>query len=248
MECKIKDVHGKIHEINFDNLDSVYINCDCMDALKGMPDKCVDVAICDPPYGINAPSMAMGTNKSRTKNGYPAESTASRLKRSGQVKEWDSKPPTEEYFKELFRVSKNQIIWGGNYFNLPPTKCFVVWDKVQPWDAFSQAEIAWTSYNLPAKLFRYSNTGGANTEKKIHPTQKPVALYEYLLQTFKINGPVLDTHVGSASSLIAYHRAGVPFVGFEIDVDMYKLSSERLEREKAQLSLFDIGMERNDNG
>lgn len=128
------------------------------------------------------------TNKSRTKNGYPAESTASRLKRSGQVKEWDSKPPTEEYFKELFRVSKNQIIWGGNYFNLPPTKCFVVWDKVQPWDAFSQAEIAWTSYNLPAKLFRYSNTGGTNSEKRIHPTQKPIALYEYLVGAFKLWG------------------------------------------------------------
>ena len=110
------------------------------------------------------------------------------MKRSGQVKEWDSKPPTEEYFKELFRVSKNQIIWGGNYFNLPPTKCFVVWDKVQPWDAFSQAEIAWTSYNLPAKLFRYSNTGGTNSEKRIHPTQKPIALYEYLVGAFKLSG------------------------------------------------------------
>lgn len=245
MECKIKDVHGEIHEINFDNLDSVYINCDCMNVLKCMPDKCVDVAICDPPYGINAPNMAMGTNKSRSKNGYPAESTASRIKRSKGAGKWDSEPPGEDYFKELFRVSKNQIIWGGNYFRLPPTKCFVVWDKVQPWEAFSQVEMAWTSYDLPAKLFRYSNTGGANAERKIHPTQKPIALYEYLLQTFKINGPVLDTHVGSGSSLIACHRAGVPFVGFEIDEDMYKLSGERLEREKAQLSLFDIGMERN---
>lgn len=90
--------------------------------------------------------------------------------------------------KALFRVSKNQIIWGGNYFNLPPTKCFVVWDKVQPWDAFSQAEIAWTSYNLPAKLFRYSNTGGTNSEKRIHPTQKPIALYEYLVGAFKLSG------------------------------------------------------------
>lgn len=115
-----------------DKLDFGYYNMDCMAGMKLFPDKYFDVAIVDPPYGINAPNMAMGTNKSRTKNGYPAESTASRLKRSGQVKEWDSKPPTEEYFKELFRVSKNQIIWGGNYFNLPPTKCFVVWDKVQP--------------------------------------------------------------------------------------------------------------------
>lgn len=124
-----------------DKLDFGYYNMDCMVGMKLFPDKYFDVAIVDPPYGINAPNMAMGTNKSRTKNGYPSESTASRLKRSGQVKEWDSKPPTEEYFKELFRVSKNQIIWGGNYFNLPPTKCFVVWDKVQPWDAFSKRRL-----------------------------------------------------------------------------------------------------------
>lgn len=107
--------------------------------------------------------------------------------------------------------------------------------------------MAWTSYDLPAKLFRYSNTGGANTEKKIHPTQKPIALYEYLLRTFRITGPVLDTHVGSASSLIAYHRNGVKFVGFEIDTEMYEVSNTRLERERTQLSLFDLGMERNDN-
>ena len=191
-----------------DKLDFGYYNMDCMAGMKLFPDKYFDVAIVDPPYGINA--------------------------------------PTEEYFKELFRVSKNQIIWGGNYFNLPPTKCFVVWDKVQPWDAFSQAEIAWTSYNLPAKLFRYSNTGGANSEKRIHPTQKPIALYEYLVGAFKLSGGVvLDTHVGSASSLIAYHRTGVRFVGFEIDTEMYEVSNARLERERAQLSLFDLGMERN---
>lgn len=182
-----------------DKLDFGYYNMDCMAGMKLFPDKYFDVAIVDPPYGINAPNMAMGTNKSRTKNGYPAESTASRLKRSGQVKEWDSKPPTEEYFKELFRVSKNQIIWGGT-----------------------------------------------NSEKRIHPTQKPIALYEYLVGAFKLSGGVvLDTHVGSASSLIAYHRTGVRFVGFEIDTEMYEVSNARLEREKAQLSLFDLGMERN---
>lgn len=178
-----------------DKLDYGYWNMDCMDGMKRFPDKYFEVAIVDPPYGINAPNMAMGTNKSRSKNGYPAESTASRIKRSKGAGQWDNEPPGEDYFKELFRVSKNQIIWGGNYFRLLPTKCFVVWDKVQPWEAFSQVEMAWASYDLPAKLFRYSNTGGANTERKIHPTQKPIALYEYLLQTFKINGPVLDTHV-----------------------------------------------------
>lgn len=227
-----------------DKLDFGYFNMDCIDGMALFPDKFFDVAIVDPQYGLNAPKMAMGTNKSRSKDGYPAESTASRLKREYGAKEWDSKPPDERYFKELFRVSKNQIIWGGNYFALPPTRCIVVWDKIQPWDTFSQVELAWTSYNLPAKLFRYSNTGGANTEKRIHPTQKPIQLYEYLIGTFKLSGVVLDTHVGSASSLIAYHRAGIKYVGFEIDKEIYRLSNERLEREKTQISLFDLGMER----
>lgn len=224
-----------------------YYNIDCMVGMAHFPDKFFEVAIVDPPYGINAPTMGMGTNRNRTKGGYPAESTASRLKRSIGMKNWDYKVPNENYFSELFRVSKNQIIWGGNYFNLSPTRCIVVWDKIQPWEAFSQVEIAWTSYDLPAKLFRYSNTGGGNTEKKIHPTQKPIALYEYLINTFKITGKVLDTHVGSASSLIAYHRAGIRYVGFEIDKEIYNLSNARLEREKAQLSLFDLGMERSNN-
>ena len=167
-----------------------YFCMDCMDGMKQFPDKFFDVAIVDPPYGINAPNMAMGTNKSRSGDGYPAESTASRLKAGGKAGDWDASPPDTEYFKELFRVSKNQIIWGGNYFALPPTRGIVVWDKAQPWDAFSQVEMAWTSYDVPAKLFRYSNTGGANIEEKIHPTQKPIALYEYLISTFRIAGGV----------------------------------------------------------
>lgn len=229
-------------------LDFGYYNMDCMEGMAHFPDKYFDVGIVDPPYGINAPNMAMGTNRSRSKDGYPAESTASRLKRKMGAKEWDSKVPDKSYFNELFRVSKNQIIWGGNYFDLPPTRCVIAWDKIQPWDTFSQIEMAWTSYNLPAKLFRYSNTGGANTEKRIHPTQKPIALYEYLISAFKLSGGVvLDTHVGSASSLIAYHRAGIRYVGFEIDKEIYDLSNARLEREKAQLSLFDLGMERSFN-
>ena len=233
-----------------DKLDFGYYNMDCMAGMKLFPDKYFDVAIVDPPYGINAPNMAMGTNKSRTKNGYPAESTASRLKRSGQVKEWDSKPPTEEYFKELFRVSKNQIIWGGNYFNLPPTKCFVVWDKVQPWDAFSQAEIAWTSYNLPAKLFRYSNTGGTNSEKRIHPTQKPVALYDWIFKNYAEPGQkILDTHLGSGSSRIAAYEAGLDFIGFEIDPFYFQLEEERFAEYASQTSLFHMegGETKNEN-
>lgn len=227
-----------------------YYNIDCMEGMKRFPDNYFDLAVVDPPYGINAPEMSMGTNRSRTRNGYPSESTSDRIRKGrlnkggGTLKNrmlnnadcsWDTAPPTEEYFRELFRVSKNQIIWGANYFALPPTRCMVVWDKLQPWENFSQVEIAWTSFDRPAAIFRRSNTGGKNTERKIHPTQKPVAMYEWLLNKFSVPGErILDTHVGSASSLIACHNTGHPYVGFEIDPCYYALSSERLKNEEAQ--------------
>lgn len=233
-----------------------YYNMDCMEGLKLLPDKYFELAIVDPPYGINAPNMSMGTRTKRTKDCYPATSTAERLKKgrlnqgSGKLKnrelntmncDWDHKPPTGEYFEELFRVSKNQIIWGGNYFPLPPTRGIAVWDKCQPWENFSQVELAWTSFDCPAQLFRYSNTGGANKEEKIHPTQKPVPLYLWLLRKYaKVGDKIIDTHVGSASSLVAYHKAGFEYMGFEIDEYFYKLSEQRLSRVKAQISLFDM--------
>lgn len=258
---ELKELDGQGREIDPENVGEHFLHIDCMTVLRLLPDKCVDVAIVDPPYGINAPNMAMGTNKTRTKDGYPSESTADRLRKgrlnqgAGKLKdralqnmncEWDFTPPGKEYFDELFRVSKNQIIWGGNYFELPPTRGIVVWDKMQPWTNFSQVELAWTSYDCPAGLFRYSNTGGANSEKKIHPTQKPIALYDYLIKKFRIppGATVLDTHVGSASSLISYHRAGLNFIGCEVDAAYYQSASERFENEKAQLTLFDMGMER----
>ena len=171
---------------------------DCMKMLPQVPDKYYNLCICDPPYGINAPNMQMGHAPNREGNGqYPGESTAvkNRLQRlnggGGKLKdrllnrskiEWDYEKPSPEYFLELRRVSANQIIFGGNYFDLGPTRCFVCWNKLQPWENFSQCEMAWTSFDSPAAMFDYSNTGG-NTrqyEKKIHPTQKPIALYQYL--------------------------------------------------------------------
>lgn len=232
---------------------------DCMDYLPEFPDKYFDLAIVDPPYGINAHKMEMGSNRHRKEGGYPSESTASRLKNgrlrgSGQLKdriitklscEWDFFPPDKEYFCELFRISKNQIIWGGNYFELPPTRCVLVWDKLQPWENFSQFELAWTSFDKPAAIFRYSNTGGRNDEAKIHPTQKPVALYDWILSKYANPGDkILDTHVGSASSLIACHENGYDYIGFEKDPCYYELARKRLEDYKAQITLFDIGMER----
>ena len=165
---------------------------DCLDYMRTMPDKFFDLAVVDPPYGINAPAMNMGSANGNI-------STAAKMRKgrlnggAGKLKnralntmscDWDFAPPTEEYFQELFRVSKNQIIWGGNYFPLPPTRGIICWDKMQPWENFSQVELAWTSFDCPAKMVRISTTGGNNREEKIHPTQKPVALYQWIFKKF----------------------------------------------------------------
>lgn len=162
------------------------------------------------------------------------------------ISHWDIAPP-EEYFKELARVSKNQIIFGGNYFDLPPTRCFIVWDKQIP-ENFSMAmcEYAWTSFNANAKLVRISPQGTAR-EKRFHPTQKPIKLYTWLLSKYAKEGyRILDTHVGSASSLIACHRAGLQYWGFEIDKEYYRMAKDRLERETAQVNIFDCYTQEDD--
>ena len=223
-----------------------YYNMDCMAALPLFPDDFFDIAVIDAPYGIGADNMAMGTNKTRKKNGYPAESTAERVKKSRKENgagKWDNQVPPPEYFTELFRVSKHCIIWGGNYYDLPPTRGVIVWDKLQPWEAFSQVEIAWTDYDRPAAIVKLSNTGGANTEKKIHTTQKPPELYGWLFSHYlqlKRGARFLDTHVGSASSLMAAHDAGLQAWGFEKDAYYYGLSADRLERHKAQYNIFQV--------
>jgi site-specific DNA-methyltransferase (adenine-specific) len=232
-------------------------NIDCMIGMAEYPDKYFDLAIVDPPYGINSPNMQMGHNPTRTETGqYPSESTAVKLKKNrlqrlngggGKLKNrilntskigWDYEKPKPNYFIELKRVSKNQIVWGGNYFDLPPTRGIVCWDKCQPWENFSQFELAWTSFDSPAALYRFSNTGGANLEKKIHPTQKPIALYKWLLTKYAKQGDkILDTHVGSASSLIACEDMGFEYVGFELDKDYYEAAQKRLKQFRSQLKL-----------
>ena len=222
---------------------STAYNMDCMDYMASLDDNAFDIAIVDPPYGINAPNMNMGSYGKY-------KSTATLCKKSrfdkggGKLKnrvlntmncDWDMTPPTKEYFDELFRVSKNQIIFGANYFPLPPCRCIVVWDKIQPWKNFSQVEIAWTSFNAPAKLFRYSTRGGSNREKKIHPTQKPVKLYTWLMQEFcKPGNTILDTHLGSGSSRIAAYHLGFDFVGIEIDQLYFEAQEQRFEKYKDQ--------------
>lgn len=233
-------------------------NEDCMLGMRAYPDNHFDLAIVDPPYGIGADNMQMGSHPNRSKyDGFgsgPATSTAVKLKKnrlnqgSGKLKNrilnqsdctWDTNPPDANYFDELRRISKHQIIWGGNYFPLPPTRGVVCWDKCQPWENFSQWEMAWTSFDLPAALFQYSNTGGANTEKKIHPTQKPVKLYEWLLQRYaKPGDKILDTHFGSLSIGIACHNMGHDLTAFEIDKDYFEAGKARLEQHQKQQKLF----------
>lgn len=155
---------------------------------------------------------------------------------------WDV-APGKEYFDQLFRVSRNQIIWGGNYFPLPPTRCFLIWRKLTISESFSMAmcEYAWTSFQGNAKWFECAPQGTAN-EQRFHPTQKPVKLYQWILSNYAKPGmKILDTHVGSASSLVACHRSGFTDVwGFEIDETYYQLATARLELEKAQMNLFEL--------
>lgn len=149
------------------------------------------------------------------------------------LKVWDI-APTEEYFNELFRTCNNQIIWGGNYFTLPPTRAFICWDKVQPWPNFSACEYAWTSFNYPSKIFRYDNRTG----DKIHPTQKPIQLYQWLLKHYaKPDDKILDTHGGSMSIAIACDIMGFDAEIYEIDKDYYDSGVDRFNRHKQQTVL-----------
>lgn len=215
--------------------DNIYLG-DCLDLMRYIPDNSVDCIICDLPYGINAPKIAMGAGYSNSHytptkrlNGGAGKLKNRVLNQSDC--EWDSKPPTKEFFDELFRVCENVIIWGGNYFDLPPTRCVICWDKVQPWENFSQIELAWTSFDKPAKLYRQIK-GGANCERKIHPTQKPVELYAYLLRVFAKQGDrIFDPMMGSQSSRIAAYKMGFDYVGCELDKDYFEKGNDRFERE-----------------
>ena len=226
---------------------------DCMQGMKEFPDKYFDLAIVDPPYGRKEHG---GRNRSR----YVRQKNGSKIfVKDGQYenRKWDNEPPSEEYFNELMRVSKNQIIFGCNYFDYPLIGGRIVWDKCNDGSDQSDAEIAYCSMNDRVDIFRYmwrgmfqgkSITEGATqqgnkrlNEKRMHPTQKPVALYEWLLNRYaKPNDIILDTHVGSASSLIACYNTNHKFVGFELDEYYYKVSKQRLDTEMAQMRLSDF--------
>lgn len=223
-------------------------NCDCMEYMRGLEDGAFDLAIVDPPYGINAAKMGMGGTKDNPRIArklYKEHSDKGRLNSgSGKLKnrvlnrsaiDWDNAVPPQEYFDELFRVSKHQIIWEGNYFDLPPTRGIICWDKCQPWENFSQWEMAWTSFDSPASLYRFDNRTG----DKIHPTQKPTALYKWLLNKYAKQGiRILDTHIGSGSIAIACHDMGYTLVGCEIDKGYFDNMVKRVKTHQAQGVLF----------
>lgn len=231
-------------------LDFGYYNMDCMEGMRQFPDKYFDLAIVDPPY-FSGPEK-------REYYGRPISPIGvQRIYKSSA--EWSV--PDESYFNELARVSKNQIIWGCNYFNYQFGPGRIVWDKCNGESSFSDCEIAYCSMHDSVRLFRYMWNGmfqGRSisegtvqkgnkklNEKRIHPTQKPVALYEWILSKYAKEGNIiLDTHVGSASSLIACHNTNHKFVGFELDKHYYELSKRRLDAELAQMNIFDYELTR----
>ncbi len=210
---------------NYEEMKNKIILADCMDIMKDIPDKYFELAIVDPPYGIER--FKKGSLRFDKNNEMP-----------DGIK-WDNKPD-ENYFNELFRISKNQIIWGANNFILPPTEYFCIWNKNQTVDNFAGAEYAWVSMGLkkPAKVFNYS-IHKHNQIDKIHPTQKPVALYRWLLQNYaKPGDKIIDTHSGSGSCAIACHLEKFEFLAIEKDEDYYKSSVERLDTLRSQGVLF----------
>jgi len=200
---------------------------DCIEGMKHYPDKYFDLACIDPPYGIGH-SLLSG------------EKRGSKFVRTERHVDWDVLP-TDDFWIELFRVSKNQIIWGGNYFldNLPPTRGMIIWDKIQMFSG-ADFEFAWTSFDNSAKAFRMSRVEAYGNIDKIHPTQKPISLYDFCFQFAKLEAgaKVLDTHLGSGSSRISANKNGLNFVGFEIDEDHFNNQNKRYDDFVSQLRLF----------
>ena len=227
-----------------------FICGDCMDYLPHFPDNYFELAVVDPPYFT-------GPEK---RNYYGRKMSPIGVKRYYKHSEqWDV--PGKEYFDQLKRVSKNQIVWGCNYFdyNFGPVR--IVWDKCNQGSRFSDCEIAFCSFHDSVRLFRYMWNGmfqGKSisegwiqqgnkklNEKRIHVTQKPIALYDWILSKYAKHGDkILDTHAGSASSLISCNKNGFDYIGFEKDPYYYELANKRLEEYKSQITLFDLGMER----
>ena len=202
-------------------------NKDCMEAMKEMEDNQFDLAIVDPPYGIGAGGEKFKNGTSKTEKKYYKKN------------DWDIKPK-KEYFIELKRVSKNQIIWGGNYFveHLTNFRCFIFWDKTIHGNSYADGELAWTSFDQVARYYR-KNISQVTIEGRMHPTQKPVTLYEWLLMNYAKEGDkILDTHLGSGSIAIACHNLGFDLTGYELDQEYFSAAVKRYQQHKNQLRIF----------
>jgi len=235
-------------------MESKFLNIDCMEYMATVPDKYFELAIVDPPYGIKADRMFIKKEGSISRDPRNGREIICHPRRTGK---WDNMRPDEKYFKQLRRISKNQIIWGGNYFAdlLKPSNCYIVWDKVNGNSDQADCELAWTSFKTAVRLIRFMWTGllqGKNIheghvnqgnkklcEKRQHPTQKPVALYRWLLQHYaKPGDKIFDSHAGSCSSVIACLEEGFEYIACELDYDYWKAATERIDEYKSQLKLF----------
>jgi DNA modification methylase len=225
-------------------------NADCLDIMRDMPDKCVDLVITDPPYGIGE---AAGKNTSRSKpfgsNSFGERNTLRTIIPAtdyGDL-EWDNQPAGKEHLKEVFRISKNQIIFGGNYFELPPSPCWIVWDKDNSGD-FADAELAWTSFDTAVRIFKYRWNGMlqedmAHKEIRVHPTQKPVKLFEWIIRNYAKEGDTIcDPFFGSGSCLVAAVRLGHPFIGIEKEKVYFDKAKIRIEKAQQQGKLTSWGV------
>jgi site-specific DNA-methyltransferase (adenine-specific) len=225
-----------------DLVSEVY-NMDCIQGMKKYPDKYFDLAIVDPPYGIGADKKQNKAAEQRERaNG---KTKAGRGWKRYKETDWDNSIPTLDYWIELFRVSKNQIVWGGNYFTetLPPSMGWITWDKGQRDFSLADGELAWTSFNKAMRIFEMSRgealSKNNQTGGRFHPTQKPVKLYEWQLLNYAEKGmKILDTHLGSGSSRIAAHNLGFHFVGFELDKEYYEAQEKRFRTHISQQRLF----------
>jgi len=200
-------------------------NCDNMELMKKYPDNYFDLAIVDPPYGIGAENHA-----GKKENGW----------KQWEKKNWDNQIPNKKYFQELFRVSKNQIVWGGNYMTefLKPSMGWVIWDKGQRDFSLADGEMAWTSFNKAMRIWEYARAKTISNNK-IHPTQKPVALYKWLLDKYAKQGDkIFDSHLGSMSIAIACHDYGFELVGCELDREYYDKGIQRVKNHVSQQKLF----------
>ena len=214
------------------NADSKVYNEDCMIGMARYPDKYFDLAVVDPPYGLEWSGTGFKKKNIQERN-------------LQTVKEWEKNAPTSEYFNELFRVSKEQIIWGGNYFGdyLGKCKAPILWDKETGNNTFADGELAWTSFKTGTlRIFRHQWCGAFKDSergnKNIHPTQKPIKLYDWIFHNYaKPTDKILDTHLGSGSSRIAADRAGLDFTGFELDKEYFNAQELRFKQYKAQLTL-----------